>query len=144
MPPVKRARTKRSDGLFPCEQFDDTGSCTYGDKCKFSHLGKDDPGLPAGVSKLPKNKRKRNGICLKFAEFGECDFGDNCRYRHMTDSDFAKKQAADALMIATALGTSACGCEYDVTDVPSDAFGNGDTTRCLHTGTGECTQVCIG
>jgi hypothetical protein len=97
-------RPKRSDGLYPCAQFDSKRSCTFGDACKFSHLGKDDPGLPEGAVAPPKTKRKRNGVCLKFAEHGECEFGDNCRYRHNNDSDFAKKEAADALLIATALG----------------------------------------
>ena len=41
-------RKKRSDGLFPCFEFDKKGSCKFGDKCSFSHLGKDDPGLPEG------------------------------------------------------------------------------------------------
>ena len=105
MPKTERVvRPKRSDGLYPCVQFDEKGSCSFGDSCKFSHLGKDDPGLPEGAE-VKKSKRKRNGICLKFAEHGECAYGDRCRYRHNTDSDFAKKEAADALLIATALGT---------------------------------------
>jgi len=100
----KTVRVKRSDGLYPCTQFDSKGSCTFGDNCKFSHLGKDDPGLAPG-EEIARKKRKRNSICLKFAEHGECDFGDNCRYRHNKDSDFGSKAAADALLIATALGT---------------------------------------
>jgi hypothetical protein len=93
-------RQKRSDGLYPCVQFDSKGACSFGDKCKFSHLGKEDPGLADGAT-VEKHRRKRNGVCLQYAESGECQFGEKCRYRHEEGSG---KAAADALLIATALG----------------------------------------
>lgn len=91
-------RAKRSDGLFPCLEFDKTGACKFGDKCKFSHLGPTDSGKPV------KKPKKRNGICLIFVE-GTCKYGDKCRYRHVSESErerLAKKIEADKL-IATCL-----------------------------------------
>ena len=96
-------RQKRSDGLYPCNKFDTKGWCEFADLCKFSHLGKDDPGLAPGV-KITRQKRKRNGICLKFSKSGQCEFGANCRYRHSQDGE-TSKAASDALLIATALGS---------------------------------------
>ena len=97
-----------SDGLYPCNLFDKTGSCTFGDQCKFSHLGPDDPGLPSDEQSVKRRKRKRNGICLNFARNGVCDFGENCRYKHAGVSDQTKQASEDALQIADAMGVFLC------------------------------------
>jgi hypothetical protein len=97
----KRKRGKRSDGLFPCRSFDATGSCKFGDKCRFSHLGTDDPGLPEGVESV--RTRKRNAPCFAF-QSGKCQYGKNCRYKHVKLTAEQEKEAREIADIAAAPG----------------------------------------
>lgn len=82
---IKRApgpRVKRSDGRFPCDIFDSIGSCKFGDKCKFSHLGTDDTGLPEGVASKKKDKVP---VCREWQE-GTCKYDGRCRFAHGEDA----------------------------------------------------------
>jgi len=48
------------------------GSCTFGDRCKYSHDG-------AGYS----GKVSGSGLCRNFQSTGRCAFGDSCRFAHV-------------------------------------------------------------
>jgi len=74
----RMSRPKRSDGRYPCNIFDKEGSCKFGDKCKFSHLGSDDAGLPEGA---PSKAADKVPICTQF-ESGECKYAERCRFAH--------------------------------------------------------------
>lgn len=98
----KGLREKRSDGLYPCDAFDQNGSCKFGAKCKFSHLGVDDVVTRLEAKAMSKRK-KRNAYCLSFQDTGECKYGAKCRYKHVQMSEQAQKRAAEDREIALAL-----------------------------------------
>lgn len=86
---------KRSDGLFPCKEFDTTGECKFGENCRFSHLGSDDPGMPVGVKHV--RTRKRKAPCFAFQK-GSCIYGKKCRYKHVlvsADEEATAKRIAE-------------------------------------------------
>mmetsp|Transcript_12650 Transcript_12650/g.30208 ORF Transcript_12650/g.30208 Transcript_12650/m.30208 type:complete len:277 (-) Transcript_12650:280-1110(-) len=64
-------RSHRDQKQNMCYEFQKTGSCSRGDRCKFSHakdhVGKTKPLKP---------------ICFAFEKGEPCPHGDRCRYRH--------------------------------------------------------------
>jgi len=89
-------RLKRSDGRYPCFEFDKTGSCKFGEACNFSHLGESDAG---SSTTRPNKKTKKRGVCLLFVG-GKCTFGDECKYRH---AEQTAEEVAEEVAIAKAL-----------------------------------------
>ena len=63
------------------------GSCTRGDKCRFSHEGK--PGSLPPMSEQEKRELadKRSQIPCKLYARGLCKFGDKCQYKHDARAD---------------------------------------------------------
>ena len=60
-----------------CRKFRNTGSCKFGDACKFEHT----EGEPI-TTWDPKPAEE----CFKFRDNnGECDHGDRCRFMHGSD-----------------------------------------------------------
>jgi len=88
---VKKKIKPRADGKLPCREYEETGACKFGDKCKFSHLGK---GAPVPKRQEGAARKKRNATCLAFTA-GECKWGDRCRYRHVTALAPAQKAKVD-------------------------------------------------
>lgn len=63
-----------------CYNWKESGSCQYGDKCRFLHAGE-----PNGeyVQQAPQNRAPRApGVCYDFRDNGECRFGENCKFSH--------------------------------------------------------------
>lgn len=71
-----------------CHQWIDTGRCSFGDKCRFSHLGADSSNNDTAVDTSNTSTRSsdrptgNSNECYEFAESGECKFGDRCRFSH--------------------------------------------------------------
>ena len=63
-------------GFRPCNAFA-TGSCTFGDRCRFSHNG-EPPAINqhGGGAFIPQHKP-----CFNFQK-GQCMLGDSCTYSH--------------------------------------------------------------
>lgn len=59
-----------------CRSFRNTGSCRYGEDCKFEHS----EGEPVQAP-----ERQDRGECFNFRDNGECDHGDLCRFSHGPD-----------------------------------------------------------
>jgi len=64
-----------------CFDFRDTGSCRYGDECRFRHGADDSRDL--ALLRRPRRPKKSNGVCYAFRETGECEYGDRCRFSHI-------------------------------------------------------------
>lgn len=64
-------RSKRDTGKNMCYDFQRTGECSRGDRCKFSH----DPNHAGRTQAPPKP------ICFAFRK-GNCHYGDKCNFRH--------------------------------------------------------------
>ncbi|KAF2837549.1 hypothetical protein M501DRAFT_995498 [Patellaria atrata CBS 101060] len=75
---------------LPCRDFQETGSCRFGERCKFSHDNgfflsrrnprndKEPPPKSAGDSKMFRS----NKPCRDFEKTGTCTFGEDCRFSH--------------------------------------------------------------
>ncbi|KAJ4907220.1 Zinc finger CCCH domain-containing protein 26 [Raphanus sativus] len=58
-----------------CRFFMSTGTCKYGDDCKYSH-----PNLTHPIVVLPA--RPGQPACGNFKAYGFCKYGSNCKYDH--------------------------------------------------------------
>jgi hypothetical protein len=88
-----------------CYEYRDTGSCKFGDSCKFAHGAAAAAPAPAGGGKrgggaaaasaaaraAPVEKKRVSaeelqGVgrleCRLWKQSGRCEFGDNCRFVH--------------------------------------------------------------
>ena len=75
-----------------CHQFNSTGSCRFGDSCRFAHgqrggrggagrgRGRGRGGMRGGGRGGSNNQGQR--ICFGFRDTGECRFGDACHFSH--------------------------------------------------------------
>jgi len=72
-----------------CYQFKETGSCKFGDECRFSH----DSGSSQGGASSGGGGSFSSGLCHRFRDSGECKFGTSCRFSHDTG---AKGEVKDA------------------------------------------------
>ena len=59
-----------------CKNFEETGRCKFGKKCKFAH-GKEEMKVKAYVGLQYKTKP-----CEKFYNLGFCPYGNRCLYLH--------------------------------------------------------------
>ncbi len=70
----------------PCSQFTKSGSCSFGRKCKFSHVERLPVGvhggrLAAGVGLGPGTKAAAPP-CFQYKDTGQCRFGSECKFSH--------------------------------------------------------------
>jgi hypothetical protein len=79
-----------------CYQFQDTGSCDYGENCRFAPccFGEGGKGGDSGSDRRSgggfksrdrgfnrrSGGRREPGICYTFRDTGVCDYGENCRF----------------------------------------------------------------
>jgi len=71
--------TTSSSGKPPCAFFMKTGTCAYGDKCKFDHpAGRQPPRL----NSLGFPMRPNEADCVYFMKKGTCGFGITCKFNH--------------------------------------------------------------
>jgi len=61
-----------------CHQFLDTGTCSFGDECKFSHAT-EEPARENQIRPRPIDGK----VCHQYYETGTCSFGDECRFSHI-------------------------------------------------------------
>ncbi|KAI6230091.1 C3H1-type domain-containing protein [Aphelenchoides fujianensis] len=69
----KRLQEKRKTSL--CNQFSRTGTCEYGDRCRFAH----------GVGELrlmPEPKNYKTKLCRNFERDQFCAYGERCQFIH--------------------------------------------------------------
>lgn len=66
---------KSTNPSLLCYQFRDTGSCNFGEKCKYTHIPQ---------SKVPQTIPQNNnkGLICKFWQQGKCNQGESCKFRH--------------------------------------------------------------
>ena len=60
----------------PCYEFRESGSCKFGDNCRFSHSSGADVARSGSA-----------GICYQFKNAGNCTYGSNCRFSHDLSSE---------------------------------------------------------
>ena len=75
-----------SGGRGVCFTFQRTGSCRYGDTCRFSHeggntRGGDDRGSYGNNGRRDYGNDRPRGVCFSFQR-GQCNYGDRCRFSH--------------------------------------------------------------
>ncbi|KAJ0262006.1 Zinc finger CCCH domain-containing protein 26 [Hirschfeldia incana] len=75
--PIYNVKTQpdSSSERAECRFFMNTGTCKYGDDCKYSH-----PNLPHPIVVLPA--RPGQPACGTFKAYGFCKYGPNCKYDH--------------------------------------------------------------
>jgi hypothetical protein len=59
-----------------CYNFEENGSCEFGDECRFKHGDGDKRDFTR------KPAKKAPGVCYNFQENGECEYGADCRFSH--------------------------------------------------------------
>jgi len=59
-----------------CRLWQETGTCKYGDACKFAHS----PSELRPILRHPKYKTEK---CKNFWLFGTCSYGNRCRFIHV-------------------------------------------------------------
>ncbi|CAH2038888.1 unnamed protein product [Thlaspi arvense] len=68
-----------------CRFFMNTGTCKYGDDCKYSHPGAriiSPPPPPNLINPFVLPARPGQPACGSFKSYGFCKFGPNCRFDH--------------------------------------------------------------
>lgn len=86
-----RGRGGGGGGNRMCYTFQEQGSCSYGDNCRFSHGENDErktggfgggggggAGFGGGYNRAPRSR----GVCFTFRDQGSCQYGDGCRFSH--------------------------------------------------------------
>eukprot|EP00941_MAST-03F_sp_MAST-3F-sp1_P001804 g1804.t1 len=121
----KQRLMKRSDGKFPCREWDEKGTCKWsedGKECRFSHLGPNDPGMPEGVEHV--RTRKRKATCFNF-QSGSCIYGKRCRYKH-------KLMTKDESKLQKRLAEIAAGSDRICHDFKRGDCSRGDNCKFSH------------
>ncbi|KAG2332767.1 hypothetical protein Bca52824_003947 [Brassica carinata] len=86
MDPVYNVKTQpdSSSERAECRFFMNTGTCKYGDDCKYSHpkerILQSQPNLSHTIVVLPA--RPGQPECGNFKTYGFCKYGQNCKYDH--------------------------------------------------------------
>merc|ERR1712232_1122922 len=78
----RETTTERPRERKICHQYQDTGSCSFGADCKFSHV-EDEPAKESKSKTKPRDKKTL--ICHQYQETGTCKFGDECKFSHNED-----------------------------------------------------------
>jgi len=73
-----------------CRQFEEHGSCRYGDKCQFAHGS-------AELRRLVRHPKYKTEMCRTFHTTGFCPYGLRCHFIHNDD----ERRAAAAVLDAT-------------------------------------------
>jgi hypothetical protein len=108
-----------------CYNLANTGLCSYGDTCRYSHdvastQDAQTPNAPTqnslsvseDIDMTDHQERKKcKGICNNFLNTGVCSYGDRCRYIH----DFAGTQATSHTRLITSAPE-----DIDMNDVPAN------------------------
>lgn len=85
-PPPPTEVYPRRPGEDPCAFFVRTGTCKFGDSCKFDHPPNSyNPSLstaPTATSTDIHPKRPGAEKCAFYMKTGECKFGTDCKYDH--------------------------------------------------------------
>jgi len=63
-----------------CYQFLRTGSCKYGERCKFLHVN------PTQIK------------CKYYTAYGQCDFGNKCKYSHISERSCAPSSQSTSII----------------------------------------------
>ncbi|GBG28947.1 RNA-binding protein, putative [Hondaea fermentalgiana] len=81
---------RQGGGDRVCFSFQKSGSCKFGDSCRFSHGA----GAPAGGNSFNNGGGFAKKPCFAFQNNGSCKFGDTCRFAHGDDAAPASNDAA--------------------------------------------------
>ena len=73
-------RPARARDRTPCAFFIKTGSCAYGDRCKFGHPFDKAPRVEYNSLGLPV--RPDEPVCSFYMKNWQCAFGHTCKYNH--------------------------------------------------------------
>ncbi|EOA40603.1 hypothetical protein CARUB_v10009335mg [Capsella rubella] len=66
-----------------CRFFMNTGTCKYGDDCKYNHPRvRMSPPLPSLINPFVLPARPGQPACGNFRSYGFCKFGPNCKFDH--------------------------------------------------------------
>ena len=63
-----------------CRQFEEHGSCRYGDKCQFAHGA-------AELRRLARHPKYKTEMCRTFHTTGFCPYGLRCHFIHNDDDE---------------------------------------------------------
>jgi len=64
----------------PCENWDENGTCRYGEKCQFAHG-------PEELRTLYRHPKYKTKICKTFHSFGICPYGKRCCFVHYSPKE---------------------------------------------------------
>ncbi len=94
-----------------CENYQQTGNCSYGTKCRFAH-GENDL---KHLSQHPKYKTK---LCKKYHNMGRCPYGKRCKFIH----DLSENQQTSQIQRNTSAsnGSSSALTWSGITEPQSD------------------------
>lgn len=79
-PPRRRSSRGAAANRSSCAFFLKTGSCAYGDRCKFDHPYDKAPKVVYNTMGLPM--RPEEPPCAFFMKHAHCAFGHTCKYHH--------------------------------------------------------------
>ncbi|KAI0561167.1 DNA2/NAM7 helicase [Gracilaria domingensis] len=116
----KRNTNVTSSHVKPiCQFFQRTGTCKFGDNCRFSHdvriSSRREASSSASASSSQQNAKKTKSqlstndfrpICNFFAKTGTCKYGDNCRFSHDA-KNASKRQSPQSARSSTAASPQA-------------------------------------
>ncbi|KAJ4914926.1 Zinc finger CCCH domain-containing protein 3 [Raphanus sativus] len=77
--------SERSEQQQQCRFFMNTGTCKYGEHCKYTHLGvrvSPPQPLPNFINPFVLPARPGQPACASFKSYGICKFGPNCNFDH--------------------------------------------------------------
>ncbi|KAF8106477.1 hypothetical protein N665_0139s0067 [Sinapis alba] len=76
--------SERSEQQQQCRFFMNTGTCKYGEHCKYTHLGVriSPPPPPNFINPFVLPARPGQPACGSFKSYGFCKFGPNCKFDH--------------------------------------------------------------
>ncbi|KAL4248524.1 hypothetical protein ABKN59_007824 [Abortiporus biennis] len=74
-----------------CYQFQNSGYCSFGDRCRYSHEESPydhwESGSEGSEGHSEAESEESVEICRHFQKFRTCKYGDNCRYSHDVGPD---------------------------------------------------------